>query len=419
MTADARTVSLSSTQSVFFEGESPLLYVVAFWLALIQVSIAAAQIVLAAVVLTWLFLAWKGAVSFVRLPIDRPLLLYAATSLVAAAMSFDPAASLFASKKLFLLLVPYVLVSVIRKKETLEQLVLVLVGMADIGALVGLWQYRFGDLGDLDHRIRGFLGHYMTYSGLLMGVSVLALGLLIFRGKHRPFLIGSLALVQFALLLSLTRSAWLGMAAATLVLLFLKDPRLPALLPAAALGAVLLLPNAVDDRLASFLRPDTSGWDRLYMVRSGALIVRNHPWLGVGPEMVSDVYPIYKVPEAPMRENPHLHNNLAQIAAERGLLCLVAWLWLIGSSLAASLHAFRDADEDDSLGRALAAGALGLMLAAFVAGLFEYNFGDSEFQMLFLFALTIPFLLRRFADESKDSAAPTTATATATATSAS
>lgn len=145
------------------------------------------------------------------------------------------------------------------------------------------------------------------------------------------------------------------------------------------------------------------------MLRSGAHIVENHPWLGVGPEMVSDVYPIYKIPDAPMRENPHLHNNLAQIAAERGLPCLLAWLWLIGVGLSASLHAFRDADadEDDALGRALAAGSLGLMLAGFVAGLFEYNFGDSEFQMLFLFALAIPFLLRRFADESEASATST------------
>ena len=36
---------------------------------------------------------------------------------------------------------------------------------------------------------------------------------------------------------------------------------------------------------------------------------------------------------------------------------------------------------------------MGVMLAGFLAGQFEYNFGDSEFQMLFLFAMTVPWML--------------------------
>ena len=67
------------------------------------------------------------------------------------------------------------------------------------------------------------------------------------------------------------------------------------------------------------------------MLESGTQMVANHPWLGVGPNMVADVYPIYRMPEAPLRKNPHLHNNIAQIAAERGLPCLLAWLSLSSS----------------------------------------------------------------------------------------
>jgi hypothetical protein len=43
----------------------------------------------------------------------------------------------------------------------------------------------------------------------------------------------------------------------------------------------------------------------------------------------------------------------------------------------------------------LAAVALGAMAAMLTAGLFEYNFGDSEFLMLFLILLTLPFAADR------------------------
>jgi hypothetical protein len=52
----------------------------------------------------------------------------------------------------------------------------------------------------------------------------------------------------------------------------------------------------------------------------------------------------------------------------------------------------------DSRERVLAATALASIVAMFVAGLFEYNFGDSEFLMLFLVLITLPFAAARPAD---------------------
>ncbi len=376
------------------EGEdAPFVYGIAFWLALIQVSIAASQIVLGALVAVWLVRVLKGTLTVSSLEAaDRPLALYVALSVLAALFSIDPEFSLQASKKLLLLIVPYLLVSTVRRKATLETLVLILVLMADLGALLGLWQYQFGEFGDLNHRIRGFMSHYMTYSGLLMGVSVLAFAQLLYRGRYRGFLVASLIVINLALLLSLTRSAWIGAIAAALVLAFLRDKRLLLLVPVLAVAFALVLPRDVERRLGSFLRPDTSGLDRVYMLEAGMSMVAHHPWLGVGPNMVGEVYPIYVARDAPHRNNPHLHNNLMQIAAERGLPCVAAWVWLLGVILVAASRSFRRTVEDPQ-GRALAAGALGVVVSGFVAGMFEYNFGDSEFQMLFLFSMAIPWIL--------------------------
>jgi hypothetical protein len=47
------------------------------------------------------------------------------------------------------------------------------------------------------------------------------------------------------------------------------------------------------------------------------------------------------------------------------------------------------------LPRVPAAAALAAMVAMLSAGLFEYNFGDSEFLMLFLVLITLPFAAER------------------------
>ena len=392
MAIDASTRALPRAWFPPDEVDSALLYGIAFWLALIQVSIAASQIVLGALVAVWLVGVLRGSLTVSTLPVDRPLALYVGFSVLAAVFSIDPAFSLQASKKLLLLVVPYLLVSTVRRKASLETFVLILILMADIGALLGLWQYRFGELGDLNHRIRGFMSHYMTYSGLLMGVSILAFAQLLYRGRYRGFLIVSLIIINLALVLSLTRSAWIGAIVAALVLTVLRDKRLLLLVPVLAVAFALAVPREVERRVGSFLRPDTSGLDRVYMLEAGMSMVGHHPWLGVGPDMVAEVYPIYVARDAPHRENPHLHNNLMQIAAERGLPCVAAWLWLLVLVLVAAIRSFRRAVGDPSA-RALAAGALGVGVSGFVAGMFEYNFGDSEFQMLFLFSMAIPWIL--------------------------
>ena len=47
--------------------------------------------------------------------------------------------------------------------------------------------------------------------------------------------------------------------------------------------------------------------------------------------------------------------------------------------------------------RVLAATGLASLIAMLAAGMFEYNFGDSEFLMLFLILVTLPFAVERSA----------------------
>jgi O-antigen ligase len=99
------------------------------------------------------------------------------------------------------------------------------------------------------------------------------------------------------------------------------------------------------------------------------------------------------------KHNVHLHSNPIQIAAERGVVTLLAWLAFIGLAFAGLWKIWKapviDA-ERGTLRRKTAIGALAALTAFFVAGFFEYNFGDSEIAQLLLILLALPFAARRF-----------------------
>jgi putative inorganic carbon (HCO3(-)) transporter len=192
-------------------------------------------------------------------------------------------------------------------------------------------------------------------------------------------------------MLSFTRSAMVGAAAGVGVLFLLRDFRLVGLLPIVVATVIAVSPAQLTDRIYSaFDMSDPTSRDRVAMLEAGVAMVKDHPLTGVGPEMVGRVYPHYRVPTAVQEQNMHLHNVPMQIAAERGLPALGMWLWFVISA-ALSLRPLLDRSRN----RVLAAVALGAIAAMLTAGLFEYNFGDSEFLMLFLILITLPFAADR------------------------
>jgi putative inorganic carbon (HCO3(-)) transporter len=179
--------------------------------------------------------------------------------------------------------------------------------------------------------------------------------------------------------------------------------RAPKLLLAyAPLGVLLvvLAPVPLVSRMISIVDlQDPSNYDRLCMLDAGLTMVAERPLFGLGPEMVERRYPIYRSPSAPRFEVPHLHNSFLQLAAERGIPALLAYLAMNWVSLRAMYRGYRrdrrDRREGGSRGpRAdLYLGGMLALLAFNVAGLFEDNWGDTEVQRPALFLLVLPFCL--------------------------
>ena len=358
--------------------------------AAVQFSIAIAQGLLALAVVCWLLLVVVNRERFEAPRFFWPLVAYAAATLVSAAFSAQPALSFTDSKQLVLFLVVPIAYRFAGGWRGSWMLTLVMT-LGAASAAYGIFQYGLLHYDVLSRRPQGTLGHYMTYSQLLMLVIMIAVGRLLFSGHDRIWAALVMPALLLAIALTSTRTAWVGACAGVGVLLLLKDFRLIGLLPvAAAITFAVAGPSITQRLMSTFDSKDPTRLDRVAMLREGALMVRDHPLVGVGPNMVKEVYSEYRVPEAVQAINPHLHNVPVQIAAERGLPALLCWLAFIGLL---GFDLWRHVRRKEHL--LLSATALGVLVSMLAAGLFEYNFGDSEFLMLFLLIVTLPFAAAR------------------------
>jgi O-antigen ligase len=360
------------------------------FVAAVQFSIFLGETLLALTLVGWL-----ASLLFRRDRFDVPpwfwaLVVYAGVTLISTAFSLDWRLSLGACKQmvLFLIVPATCMIARGRRADTVMQ---VLITVGAISAIVGVVEYGVLNYDSLGQRPRGTLGHYMTYSGLLMLVMCSTAARLLYRRRDWVWPALVMPALVAALALTFTRSAWVGACAGVGLLLLLKDLRLLGILPVVAALFIAIAPTAITDRAYSmFNLKDPTNRDRLAMMEAGTELVKRYPLMGVGPNVVHKVYPNYRRDAAVDQTPPHLHNVPLQIAAERGLPALAVWLWFIGTACAGLWHKLRHERQNY-----LAAAGLAAIAAMLGAGFFEYNFGDSEFLMTFLVVLTLPWAAAR------------------------
>jgi putative inorganic carbon (HCO3(-)) transporter len=363
-------------------------------LAAVQFSIAIGEIFFALSLAAWVVtLAFEHRRPSAP-PWMVPLLLYGGWTLVSAALSPDPATSFADCKQLVLLLLVPLTFEVVDESSAV-MLTTIILGSAAASAIVGIGQYSILHYDSLGMRPRSTLGLYMTFSGLMMLVLSLALARVLFMTRSRLWPALVIPALSVVLLLSLSRNAWVGACCAVALLLVMRDLRLIAALPVAAGVFFAAAPAAVLDRFYSiFNMRDATISDRFAMLRAGRQIVEEHPIFGAGPNMIERIYPQYRDGGAVLATTSHLHNVPLQLAAERGLPALALWLWFIGAVVVGAWALFRRAPREGPL-RFLSAAAIASVVAMLAAGMTEHNFGDSEFQMVFLVLVTLPFAVAR------------------------
>jgi O-antigen ligase len=340
-------------------------------------------------------------------PVLWPGIAWLFALVLSSAFALDPAGSWpRVAKGLFPALVPLAAFHAGNRKWGARALALLLISTA-IAASYGVAAFVARGA-SFASRARGFSGHYMTFGGQLLLLVSLALGIALVvrspRWRWGAAIAGAIA--SIALAATYTRSAWLGLAASSFVIVGLAKRRwLPALVVAIAL-LYAIAPAGIRLRLGSSFEPrHPNNLERTLMWQAGWRMFQERPWTGVGLEDLRGLYPTFRSPEA--HETPgHLHSDVVQIAATMGIVGLAAFALLYGSLFVAAGAGLSTVRARDPLAAGLKIGVIGGLVGFLVAGAFEWNFGDEELLYLLYVLVGLAWGARRWTIASRSSASP-------------
>ena len=389
----------------------------AFWLTggaavAIVFSIAACQILLALALVTLLFSGTKLRFP----PIGLPLGLFMLGTALSLVFSADPVSGRPQLRKFFVFVMLLVVSSAFRELADLRRLVLCWVGAGALTAARGLVQfgekYREAIFSGqsfyeyyVGERITGFMSHWMTFSGQLVIVLLMLCAFLFFspaaRGKLLWYGLLSAGPVAAAIVLGFTRSIWLAGGVAGLYLVAFWRRRLLWAVPVLVAAGIWFAPPAVRNRVVSMFQPQKeidSNQHRIVCWRTGWEMIKAHPWLGLGPEQVGAQFDKYLPPDIrkplPSGWYGHLHSIYVHYAAERGVPTMLMLVWLLVKILFDFLAAVRRLPPGPGDAKFILHGAISVVLAILVAGIFELNLGDSEVLTMFLVVVAAGYVAR-------------------------
>ncbi len=318
-----------------------------------------------------------GRVRFRRTGQEWPFLLLIAAIGISAAGAVNIPWLLRKTFTLVQLLILYLLIAnLIDTRKRLVQLLWVVLVSNLITAVISLYQY---------FRIPGFraigLGKDPNYTAaaIIMGI-FFALPLL--RRARSPGLkaaiLSSLGLMGLAFLLTLSRGGFVALALVGIYWLLQerRKGRALVLVLAALIVGAFFAPESYRERISTLqdYQTDPSLASRFQEASAALMMIRDHPFFGVGFENMPDNYARYVTPEVG-KEVRAAHNLYLNLAADIGLIGFAVFVWIIVVSWRALRRAASSSPAGDWLGyaaRMISLGFVGYLAASiFVSNLLE------------------------------------------------
>jgi putative inorganic carbon (HCO3(-)) transporter len=262
------------------------------------------------------------------------------------------------------------LASSIRTREQLETVIeIILVGVAATG-LYGMYQGIVGVpviASQMDPllnegmpgRIFSTFENSNAYAQVIVMMAPFFVSVFLSAKGFKKKLIFLLAFLplMLSLVMTLSRTGWLGFAVSVLVFLFLVRKSLILLLILLGILAYPFLPEFIQRRLASITNlQDSSTSTRFDIIKTMWPMIKDF-WLtglGLGHEAIQNItlrYTIY-TKTVPL----HFHNLYLQVWLETGILGILSFLGFIANLLKRALRVIYDKDEDPYLQNTLKAG---------------------------------------------------------------
>jgi putative inorganic carbon (hco3(-)) transporter len=373
------------------------------------VSITLSELALVGLAMLLVAEAWHRRTAPRPWPLLTPILTFAAATLLSAAVSNEPWESLMTSKELLGLATLYVVGFTLPDATTARRAGALFFGLMAVVGLLGVLQIAFcppappalpvlGRFFRKCHRAHGFFSIYMTLAGVITLALLAAAPSVTARGPRRAVALMAWLGGVAGLVATYTRGAWVGFVAGLAVASIFMRWRGVVVVGAAALtlGVAVAAVPSVRARVANVVNPhDETARDRMAMLRTGFLMVRERPLFGVGPGQVERLYPVYVVPEALRRSTSHLHNTPLQILVERGIVGLATWVAIFATFFVQATAIWRRLGPARTDDRALVGGSIAAVAGFLVAGLFEDNFGDTEVLLVACAVMALPYVVER------------------------
>lgn len=256
-----------------------------------------------------------------------------------------------------------------------------------------------------DWRASGFYGHYVTYAEVLQLIAAIAFGLFVSLRRKATWpgvlLMLSITGLCAALLLTVTRAPLVAALLSSFLIVVVGASRravlivLACALPLALFGLFLLQQK----RNVGFFDPkdDSINW-RKTVQREGLELLLSKPrhlLVGVGMDSIKRYAREWRLFDNGRIPMGHMHSNLLQLALERGIPALLAWLALLMVYARSLWRTLRNGRLKGWIERGLILGALGGLAGFFLSGLVHYNFGDSEVVMVLYFIMGLCMVVER------------------------
>lgn len=250
-------------------------------------------------------------------------------------------------------------------------------------------------------KAQGELGHYVNFAEMLMQIACMTWAMLLSTGKRGVQLLLVVTFVALTATLFLTevRAALGALALGGFVALLMIAGKRTRIWASAALAVLLVAAVLWIHHTRGAIgmgEHDPGASFRTMMWEDGLRLIAQHPLFGVGMETIRNHWMEWHIRAfSYFHDESHFHNDMIQIAVERGLLAWAAWVWFVIAYVILLFRLIWRARERSRFATGAAAGLLGSFVAYQTTALVHYDLGIEPVAMILFFYFGLAIALDR------------------------
>ncbi len=324
---------------------------------------------------------------------------YILAEFISRLLAVFPDEALIGLKRQFLVFVLLGSVSTIKNKSTFYKIFFIIVFGNSIISVYEIVRFAivFRELAasvNISEIRIDYLNYPLTGAEIKMLIFLTAFPLLFSKEKmliKKWTLVSALIPILIAMYLTQSRNVMLAVFICFIISAAFFNKKFLLYLVIFTAAFIYLIPGQFRERIFSiFDLNHPSNHSRIVTWQTGIKMFRDYPITGVGDNEITEVYKMYKTPEL-HGEGSHMHSNYLQILVTSGILGVIAYILFHTIFFMKQIKYYKILK--DSNDRLIIFGTILMVISFHISGIFEWNFGDWEVFNVFMYLLSLPFIL--------------------------